>query len=172
MGLYKSAAQPFADAVSITPTTLDSGELEFKVSFEEREADKATRIVRINTEDDDLDETDGSFTLTAPQQQGAASVEATVTVTDNDLPYVDMTVDRFVVSEGDTVTVTLTRDGALSLPLTIRRELSDDLFFPVATRRLHDVPHNIPCGQQHRFVSCFFGRRCAVLHVQATERYA
>ena len=119
VGLYRSAGQPFVDAVQVTPTTLASGDLEFTIPFEEYEADDATRIVRVNLDNDNISEADGSITLTAPAQHGASEVSATVTVTNDDLPYVDMTAGALNISEGGSITFTLTRDGDLTQPLTI-----------------------------------------------------
>ena len=146
IGLYRSATQPFLQAVSVTPTVLPSGELEFTMPFEEFEADNATRMVRVVLVSDDADEANGSATLTIPAQQGAASVSSTVTVTDDDLPTVTMTAGSHRIDEDDNVVFTLTRDGNTAVALSIPQQYLTSSFTPSRTVQDAEYPIEFSAG--------------------------
>ena len=85
-------------------------------------------VLQVITRDDGVDEPDGSVTFTlleGSEYTGEYAIapdsprSVTVTVADDDLPAVTMAVSDDRVFEGDTFTVTLTRDGYLDAPLTI-----------------------------------------------------
>ena len=85
-------------------------------------------VRRVITRDDGVDEPDGSVTFTLLEGDEYTIApdsppRVVVTVADDDLPVVAMTPNRdsaiATYDEGDTVTVTFTRDGDLGVPLTI-----------------------------------------------------
>ena len=146
IGVYRSATQPFLQAVSVTPTVLPSGELEFTMPFEEFDADNVTRMVRVALVSDDVDEADGSAALTIPAQHGAASVSSTVTVTDDDLPTVTMTAGSHRIDEGRNVVFTLTRDGNTAVALSIPQQYLTSSFTPSRTVQDAEYPIEFSAG--------------------------
>ena len=121
IGAYDDSNNSISSARTVTPTTLESGELETTIPYAEHDARRRTvRVLRVQLVDDEVNEAGGSVTLTVPPQMGAAQISATAAVEDDDLPVVTMTVSENAVDEGDSVTLTLTRDGDLSRTLTIR----------------------------------------------------
>ena len=146
LGVYRSATQPFLQAVSVTPRVLPSGELEFTLPFEEFDADSVTRMVRVAIVNDDVDEADGSATLTIPAQQGAASVSSTVSVTDDDLPIVTLEAGSHLIAEGGSVVFTLTRDGNTAVALSIPQQYLTSSFTPSRTVQDAEYPIEFSAG--------------------------
>ena len=74
--------------------------------------------------DDDQDEVSGAVTVTLVTEDGSRVVagepaSATVTVHDNDPPFVTLQTAATQVAEAGSVTFTLTREGSLTIPATL-----------------------------------------------------
>ena len=86
--------------------------------------------------DDDQDEVSGAVTVTLVTEDGSRVVagepaSATVTVHDNDPPFVTLQTAATQVAEAGSVTFTLTREGSLTAPLTIPATLLTSNVQPV-----------------------------------------
>ena len=86
--------------------------------------------------DDDRDEDDGAVTVALVTAEGSRvvageSASATVTVHDNDPPFVTLMTTATQVAEAAAVTFTLTREGPLTAPLTIPATLLRSTIHPV-----------------------------------------
>ena len=96
---------------------LGSSSLEARFSSGNREA-----MIRVRTSNDTDDEPDGTITATitdGSEYSVGANASAMVSVTDNDLPGVTITINTFSISEGGTATFILSRTGVITAPLTV-----------------------------------------------------
>ena len=90
----------------------------------------------LELDDDDQDEPSGAVTVTLVTEDGSRVVagepaSATVTVHDNDPPFVTLMTTATQVAEAGSVTFTLTREGSLTAPLTIPATLLQSNVHPV-----------------------------------------
>ena len=96
-----------------------------------------TATVTATTEDDGVDEADGTVTLTVTGGSGytvGTPDSATVTVTDETIPAVSVTAGTSPVAEGTDVSFTLTATPAPAAPLTVAVRLSEMGSFLTGTR--------------------------------------
>ena len=90
----------------------------------------------LELDDDEQDEVSGAVTVTLVTADGSRVVagepaSATVTVHDNDPPFVTLMTTATQVAEAGSVTFTLTREGSLTAPLTIPATLLQSNVHPV-----------------------------------------
>ena len=90
------------------------------------EGNATNATLRVRTDDDDVDEADGSVTARLlhdnddEYQVDSGNRQLTTTVTDNDAqPVVSMAAQDYEIDEGDSAVFVLTRSGDPSKPLTI-----------------------------------------------------
>ena len=103
----------------------------------------------------DDDEPEAAGPLTASVVDGDTyepgdPASASVTVTDNDLPFITMETAAASVEEAGSVTFTLTREGdlapALTLPGTLLRSYTDPVTPPAASHVIREHPVTFPAG--------------------------
>ena len=113
-----------AESLTVRLSVTDSGDFsELASSSVTFAVDAAETTLTLPTDDDDVDEADGTLTVTLAADDPAYRIRAgagtrSVTVRDDDLPVVTMEPAANVIAEGETAEFVLTRSGDLSEPLT------------------------------------------------------
>ena len=103
--------------------------------------------------DDDVPEAAGPLTASVVDgdtYDPGDPASASVTVTDNDLPFITMETAAASVDEAGSVTFTLTREGdltpALTIPGTLLRSYTDPVTPPAASHVIREHPVTFPAG--------------------------
>ena len=111
-----------ADGTALAGT--DYAETSGALTFSALETQQTLRVPVI---DDDLDEAVETFTIVLSNPSNAIIEDgaATGVIADNDLPVISVTADAVAVEEGETVALTVTRIGDLTVPLTVPVDVTE-----------------------------------------------
>ena len=116
---YAGRSVTLTVGVTQTGAVIDGAPADVEVTLARTDTEKT---IQVALADDTVTEADGSVTLTLPHSEAFAvhgSRSATVTVIDDELPFVSVSANEESVPEGGTATFRLHREGSTAAPLTV-----------------------------------------------------
>ena len=116
---YAGRSVTLTVGVTQTGAVIDGAPADVEVTLARTDTEKT---IQVALADDTVTEADGSVTLTLPDSEAFAvhgSHSATVTVIDDELPFVSVSANEESVPEGGTATFRLHREGSTAAPLTV-----------------------------------------------------
>ena len=116
---YAGRSVTLTVGVTQTGEVIDGAPADVEVTLARTDTEKT---IQVALADDTVTEADGSVTLTLPHSEAFAvhgSRTATVTVIDDELPFVSVSANEESVPEGGTATFRLHRAGSTAAPLTV-----------------------------------------------------